>query len=163
MSAAVAAYVGLGSNLEDPRRQILDAFDALATIPCTRVAQCSRLYRTPPWGKLDQPAFVNAVARLETRLGPRELLDALQAIERSAGRERSERWGPRVLDLDLLLHGEAVIDLPGLRLPHPNLHERAFVLVPLAELAPGLRLPPRGPRIVDLLEAVDRSGIEALG
>jgi 2-amino-4-hydroxy-6-hydroxymethyldihydropteridine diphosphokinase len=163
VSAAATAYVGLGSNLEEPRRQILGAFEALAAIPRTRVAQRSRLYRTPPWGKLDQPAFVNAVAKLETRLAPRDLLDALQAIERGAGRERTERWGPRVLDLDLLLHGEVVVDVPGLRLPHPNLHERAFVLVPLAEIAPQLRLPPIGPCVADLLAAVDRSGIEALG
>jgi 2-amino-4-hydroxy-6-hydroxymethyldihydropteridine diphosphokinase len=162
VSVTATAYVGLGSNLDDPPRRILDAFEALAAIPRTRVAHRSRLYRTPPWGKLDQPAFVNAVARLETALAPRELLDALQAIERRAGRARIERWGPRVLDLDLLLHGASVVDLPGLRLPHPNLHERAFVLVPLAEIAPGLHLP-QGARIVDLLAAVDCSGIEALG
>lgn len=160
--APVRAYVGLGSNLDQPDAQLRAALSALAEIPRTRVCRASRLYRTPPWGRLDQPEFVNAVAELETTLTPMELLHALQTIERGAGRERIERWGPRVLDLDLLLHGDAQIDVPGLHLPHPHLHERAFVLLPLAELAPDGIVPGQG-RVADLLTAVDCRGIEALG
>ncbi|MGH8213525.1 MAG: 2-amino-4-hydroxy-6-hydroxymethyldihydropteridine diphosphokinase, partial [Rhodanobacteraceae bacterium] len=104
-----------------------------------------RLYRSAPWGNIEQPEFVNAVAELDTSLEPRELLDALLAIERAAGRERKgERWGPRVLDLDLLLHGARVLDEPGLTLPHPHLHERAFVLLPLNDVASDLEVPGRG-------------------
>ena len=158
----VRAYVGLGSNLDDPAAQLQAALRALSEIPHTRLCRASRLYRTPPWGLLDQPEFVNAVAELETELTPPELLEALQAVERGAGRERIERWGPRILDLDLLLHGEAQIDAPGLHLPHPHLHERAFVLLPLAELVADLVVPGRG-RVADLLAAVDCRGIEALG
>src|SRR5690606_24162437 len=116
-----------------------------------------------PWGRLDQPAFVNAVAELETRLPAGALLEALQRIEVAAGRARVEKWGPRVLDLDLLLHGDGTCIAAGLQLPHPHLHERAFVLVPLAELAPALIVPGRGRSVADLLAAVDCSGIEALG
>jgi 2-amino-4-hydroxy-6-hydroxymethyldihydropteridine diphosphokinase len=158
----VRAYVGLGSNLDDPGAQLRAALSSLANLPRTRLSRASRLYRTPPWGRLDQPEFVNAVAELETELTPQELLAALQQIERSAGRERVERWGPRVLDLDLLLHGQRQLDLPGLHLPHPHLHERAFVLMPLVELVPDVVVPGRG-RVADLLAAVDCRGIEALG
>ena len=156
------AYVGLGSNLDDPASQLRAAIRALDRIAHTRVRRTSRLYRTPPWGRTDQPEFVNAVAELETGLTPQALLSALQVIERATGRERIERWGPRVLDLDLLLHGVATIDAPGLRLPHPHLHERAFVLLPLAELSPDLPVPGRG-TVRSLLAAVDCAGIEAIG
>jgi len=145
------AYVALGSNLDDPRTQVLRGFEALASLPDTSLVARSRLYRSAPWGVAEQPEFVNAVAELETRLTPLDLLGALLAIERSAGRERDRaRWGPRVLDLDLLLYGNAVLDQPGLTLPHRYLHERAFVLLPLADLAPELEVPGRG-RVRELL------------
>lgn len=151
------AFVALGSNLDDPRAQVLRGFDALSRLPNTEVITYSRLYRSAPWGYAAQPEFVNAAAQLETELQPRELLDALLAIERAVGRERNgKRWGPRVLDLDLLLHGERVLHEPGLTLPHPRLHERAFVLLPLADLAPDLDVPGYG-RVRDLLMRVDAS------
>ncbi len=160
--APLLAYVGLGSNLDDPASQLRAAMRALDRIAQTRVRRASHLYRTPPWGRTDQPEFVNAVVELETALTPQALLSALQVIERAAGRERIERWGPRVLDLDLLLHGEATCDAPGLCLPHPHLHQRAFVLLPLSELAPDLSVPGRG-TVRCLLATVDCAGIEAIG
>lgn len=136
------AFVALGSNLDGPERQVARAFDELARLPATTLTARSRLYRSAPLGGASQPDYVNAVARIETALGPHELLDALLAIERAHGRERRlERWGPRTLDLDLVLYGDAVIDEPGLKVPHPGLTERAFVLYPLAELAPELGIP----------------------
>lgn len=161
-AGAHVAYVGLGSNLDLPAAQLRRTLTALDALPATRLRRASRLYRTPPWGLLQQPEFVNAVAELETTLGARELLEALQSLERGAGRAREQRWGPRVLDLDLLLYDELQLDEPGLQLPHPHLHERAFVLVPLAEIAPALQVPGRA-SVAELLAAVDRAGIEALG
>lgn len=155
------AYVGLGSNLGDSRQQVLDAFVALDGLPHTRLLQRSRLYRTPPWGRLDQPAYVNAAAALETTLEPAVLLDALLGIERAAGRVRAERWGPRTLDLDLLLYGDDVIDVAGLTVPHPHLSERAFVLLPLADIAPQREVPGKG-RVHDLLDRVDTGDCEPL-
>lgn len=159
MTPAVA-YVGLGSNLDDPERRISLALTDLGGIPDTRVRRHSRLYRSPPWGGLAQPDFINAVAELDTVLPPRALLEQLLSIERRHGRERgAERWGPRVIDLDLLLHAGERISEPGLELPHPRMHERAFVLVPLAELAADLEIPGRG-RVDRLLSALeDRSCI----
>ena len=140
----------------------LAANAALAEIPATTVTARSRLYRSAPWGVTAQPEFVNAVAGLETQLGPCALLQALLAIERAAGRERGgERWGPRVLDLDLLVHGETALDEAGLHLPHPHLHERAFVLMPLAEIAPGLDIPGRG-RVAERLARADARGCTPL-
>ncbi len=154
----VRAFVALGSNLEDPLRQVLLGFDALAKLPNTKLTSRSRLYRSAPVGITEQPEFVNAVAEIDTALEPRELLDALLAIERAAGRERDgTRWGPRMLDLDLLLYGDRQWDEPGLTLPHAHLHERAFVLLPLKDLAPDLHVPGRG-RVSELLEHVDASG-----
>lgn len=156
------AYVGLGSNLADPRAQIERALQNLARMPRSRLLLRSRLYRSAPWGVLDQPEFVNAAAAIETALPPRELMQAMLAIEREAGRDRSgERWGPRVLDLDLLLYGALTLDEPALRVPHPHLHERAFVLLPLAEIAPHLEVPGRGP-ISTLLAHLDASGCHVL-
>jgi 2-amino-4-hydroxy-6-hydroxymethyldihydropteridine diphosphokinase len=157
MPEAVTAYVALGSNLDDPCTQVERGFAALAMLPRTALHARSRLYRTPPWGVLEQPHFVNAVARIETELSPRELLDALLAIEARAGRLRGTPNGPRILDLDLLLYGEVVLHAPGLTIPHPRLRERAFVLLPLADLAPGLEVPGQG-RVADLLANVDASG-----
>ena len=151
------AYIGLGSNLADPPAQIESALKAITRIRETRLVTRSRLYASAPWGKTDQPEFVNAVAEIDTVLSARDLLDDLLAIERKAGRRRNaDRWGPRILDLDILLYGQAVIDEPWLRIPHPHLHERAFVLVPLNEIAPDVNLP-NGGRLSDLLQRVDLS------
>jgi 2-amino-4-hydroxy-6-hydroxymethyldihydropteridine diphosphokinase len=120
------------------------AIDALGALPGTRLAAASSLYRTAPVGYADQPDFVNAVAALDTELSPRGLLDGLLAIERDAGRERSFRNAPRTLDLDLLLYGDATLEDDVLTVPHPRMHERAFVLAPLAEIAPDAEIPGRG-------------------
>lgn len=156
------AYVGLGSNLADPRAQIERALHNLARVPQSRLLQRSRLYRSEPWGVPDQPEFVNAAAAIETGLSPRELMLAMLAIEREAGRDRSgARWGPRILDLDLLLYDGLTVAGPELRIPHPHLHERAFVLLPLAEIAPHLEVPGRGP-ISTLLAHLDTSGCRVI-
>jgi len=153
------AYIGIGSNLDDPERQVRSAVEALRRVPNSRVLGVSRLFRTPPWGRAEQPPYVNAAAALATRLAPRELLDALLAIERERGRHRDgTRWGPRVIDLDLLLYGDQSVDEEGLRVPHPHIAERAFVLLPLADLDAGLDVPGHG-SVRELLERVDSSGI----
>ena len=141
------AAVGLGANLGDVARSVRDAIDALGQLPGTRLVQASRLYRTPAWGVTAQPDFINAVALLDTGLSARALLEALLDIERVHGRVRvdGERWGPRTLDLDLLLHGDAIIDEAGLHVPHPHLHERAFALLPLLEAWPAAIIPGIGP------------------
>ena len=143
----IRAAVGLGANLGDAAASVRAAILALDTLPATRLLAASRLYRSAAWGVTAQPDFVNAVAVVATALSPRALLDGLLAIERRFGRVRvdGERWGPRTLDLDLLLHGDAVIDEPGLRVPHPHLHERAFALLPLVEAWPEVRIPGIGP------------------
>jgi len=151
MSAAVqpdqwvTAYIGLGSNLQQPLEQVKRAFNELHAIPCSRCLQRSPLYRSPPMGPRDQPDYVNAVAALETRLSPQDLLTALQGIEQSHHRVRERRWGARTLDLDLLLYGDQVIASADLEVPHPGLTERAFVLYPLRDIAPRLRVPGHGP------------------
>lgn len=157
------AAVGLGANLGDAAATLRDAIAELARLPGTSLLRASRLYRTPAWGRTEQPDFINAVALLETGLPARDLLDALLAIERSFGRTRldGERWGPRTLDLDLLLFGDAVIDEPGLRVPHPHLHERAFALLPLAEIAPQLAIPGIG-NVAAVAAGMAADGIEAL-
>lgn len=156
------AYVGIGSNLDGPKRQVRAAIDAIAQLPRSTFLRASRLYRSAPWGKADQPAFVNAAAAVATVLSPRELLDALLAIERAHGRARDgERWGPRVIDLDILVYGDARIDEPGLHVPHPHLAERAFVLLPLADLDADLEIPGQG-RVRALLERVDATGCTPL-
>ena len=157
------AAIGLGANLGDAAATLREAIAELARLPRTELLRASRLYRTPAWGVTEQPDFINAVALVETTLSPRDLLDALLAIERSFGRTRldGERWGPRTLDLDLLLYGDAVIDEPGLRVPHPCLHERAFALLPLAAIAPGARIPGHG-TVAGTLAMLETAGIEAL-
>lgn len=162
-AAAARAFIGLGSNLGQAKETINQALAALAHLPGTRMVAHSMLYRTPPWGRVDQPDFINAVAQLQTQLAPLMLLEHLLALERRFGRVRNdtERWGPRQLDLDLLAYDEKILDDPGLHLPHPHLHERAFVLVPLAEIAPGLFIPGRG-RVSELLAGLDTSGVHAL-
>jgi len=139
------AYVGVGSNLGEPREQVERALRELARLPHTRLARRSSLYRSEPVGYAAQPPYVNAVAQLETGLGASELLGELQALEVRHGRTRSFANAPRTLDLDLLLYGEEVVNSPGLVLPHPRMHERAFVLEPLLELDPGIAIPGIGP------------------
>jgi len=137
------AYIGIGSNLGDREATIHDALELLRER--VRVVSVSSLRETEPWGVADQPRFVNGAVAVETELGARDLLDTLLELERQLGRTREgERWGPRTIDLDLLLYGDAEIDEPGLAVPHPRLHEREFVLEPLAELDPALRIPGRG-------------------
>jgi 2-amino-4-hydroxy-6-hydroxymethyldihydropteridine diphosphokinase len=160
MRGMVAACVALGSNLDDPKAQVERGFTALAQLPHTTLIARSRLYRTPPWGVIEQPDFINAVALLETSLPPRGLLEALLAIESRAGRVRGVRNGPRTLDLDLLLYGDSKLQEPGLDLPHPRLHQRAFVLLPLNDVAPKLEVPGQG-RVGDLLARVDTAGCHA--
>jgi len=148
------AYVALGANLGDPACTIRAAFGALANLPGSRVVRCSSLYRTAPVGLVDQPDFINAVALLDTTLPPPLLLAELLAVEGRFGRRRrGVKNGPRSLDLDLLLYDAHRLDLPELTLPHPRLHLRAFVLHPLAEIAPDLCLPGRG-RLAAWLPAV---------
>ena len=139
------AYVGMGSNLNRPARQIETALELLGAIPRTRLVSVSSLYRSAPFGGIEQPDFINAAAALLTQLGPAELLSELKDIEARQGRERSaQRWGPRVLDLDLLVHATAVVDEPGITVPHPGIGERNFVLLPLLEIAPELDIPGLG-------------------
>lgn len=156
------AAVGLGANLGDAAATVRQAIDALGALSYTPV-RVSRLYRTAAWGRIDQPDFINAVALIDTPLAAREFLESLLGIERDFGRTRieGERWGPRTLDLDLLLHGDAVIDEPGLRVPHPHLHQRAFVLLPLVEIAPDACIPGIG-LARNLAAAMAADGIEAL-
>ncbi|HVT32007.1 MAG TPA: 2-amino-4-hydroxy-6-hydroxymethyldihydropteridine diphosphokinase [Rhodanobacteraceae bacterium] len=157
MDEAVA-YVGIGSNLDDPERQVRSAIEALDGLDRSRRLRASRLFRTAPWGDVDQPAFVNAAAAIATRLSPRDLLGALLAIERAHGRTRDgTRWGPRVIDLDVLLYGDRRVDEPGLSIPHPRLGERAFALLPLADLDPGLVVPGQG-RVRELLARIGTAG-----
>ncbi len=140
--AAVRAYIGLGSNLDDPVAQVRRALAALTTLPHSRRVAHSSLYRSRPLGPSDQPDYINAVAAVETELTPEALLAALQGLESTQGRRRDgQRWGPRTLDLDILLFGDTVMASAELVIPHPGLHEREFVLYPLQEIAPGLRLP----------------------
>jgi len=141
----VTAYIGIGSNLDQPVDQVKRAIGALDHLPGSRCTAVSPLYRNPPMGPAGQPDYVNAVAAVETALEPRELLLALQDQEARAGRRRNgQRWGPRPLDLDILLYGDQVIAEPELDVPHPGIAERAFVLVPLAAIAPGLQIPGAG-------------------
>ena len=145
------AAIALGSNIEDPEAQVRRAFGELAALPDTEVLGTSRLYRTAPVGYLDQPDFVNACALLETRLAPRALLAELLAVEKRHGRVRQIANGPRTLDLDIVLYGDRVIDEPGLKVPHPRAHERAFVLKPLLDVWPDAVIPGRG-RAADLVQ-----------
>ncbi len=155
---AATAYIGLGANLDDPVAQVQAGVAALTTLRDTRLTAQSSLYRTAPVGYTDQPDFINAVAAVETGLSPRELLTALLAVETGRGRVRQFLNAPRTLDLDLLLYDDRVLHEEGLTVPHPRMHERAFVLAPLAEIAPDRLIPGRG-RVNDLLREVDVSGV----
>jgi len=141
---SVRAAIALGSNLEDPEAQVRRGFDEIAALPETRLLVRSPLHRTAPVGYRDQPDFVNACALVETSLAPRALLDGLLAIERRHGRVREIPNGPRTLDLDIILYGDRVIHEPGLTVPHPRAHERAFVLEPLVEVWPDAVIPGKG-------------------
>ncbi|SHF06567.1 2-amino-4-hydroxy-6-hydroxymethyldihydropteridinediphosphokinase [Microbulbifer donghaiensis] len=154
-------YIGLGSNLAKPQQQLCSALEAMAALPGTRLLRCSSFYRSAPVGPGDQPDYINAVAELQTELAPLELLDQLQAIEASHGRERTIRWGARTLDLDILLFGDELIDVPRLQVPHPRMAERNFVLLPLAELEPQLRLP-TGESIETLLQACPHNRLDKI-
>lgn len=160
--ALARAFVGLGANLGDPEKQVRQALQALGEIPGTRLARASSLYRSAPAGYAAQPDFVNAVAEIQTIQEPRPLLGELLAIEQRFGRERSFADAPRTLDLDLLLYGERAISEPGLTVPHPRMHERAFVLAPLEEIAPGLVIPGKG-RVSELLAACADQDVKKLG
>ncbi len=158
---AARAYIGLGSNLADPEQQVSAAISALDMLPDSSLVSRSSLYRSPPMGPQDQPDFVNAVACLETDLAPRDLLLELLRVEREAGRDRaaSVHWGPRVLDLDLLVYANKIIDESELTVPHPGLAQRAFVLEPLNEIAPDLDVPGMG-KVSALLKTLGDSALE---
>ncbi len=155
----VRACIGLGANRDDPSARIDQAYAALEVLPQTRLRARSRLWRTPPWGPVPQADYLNAAVALDTMLAPRALLDALLEIERAAGRDRAreQRWGPRRLDLDLLLYGGQRLEEPGLSVPHPRLAERAFVLLPLADIDPALMVPGAG-TVAELLARVNCAG-----
>ena len=155
-------YVGLGSNLNNPIEQVQQAFESLNHIPKSQVLVQSSLFKSPPMGPQDQGNFINAVAKMTSNLSALELLDELQLIDNNQGRVRkSEQWGPRTLDLDLLLFGEDKIDTERLVVPHYGMKERAFVLIPLVEVAPALILPDGTP-IENLVSAIDKQGIQKL-
>lgn len=159
------AYIGLGSNLDDPVSQIRQALRELDTLPLCQLVAQSSLYATRPIGPQDQPDFINAVAALETTLSPLALLDQLQRLEQRHRRRRLRHWGPRTLDLDLLLYDQATIARPRLQVPHPHMHERAFVLAPLEELVSATQLEPivlyQQP-LAEWLKQLEQSGIQRL-
>ncbi len=156
----VRAYLGLGGNLGDPAAAMASALRALDATAAVSVVAVSSLYRTPPWGKTDQPDFMNAVAAVDTTLSPRALLDLCLETERALKRVRVDRWGPRVIDMDILLFGSERINEEGLQVPHPRMGERAFVLAPLAEIAPDVIVD--GEPAAGRLAAVNKAGIERL-
>jgi 2-amino-4-hydroxy-6-hydroxymethyldihydropteridine diphosphokinase len=158
---AERAFIGIGANLGNPETSVRHALAAIASVPDTRMVMSSSLYRTAPVGYLDQPDFVNAVAEIETHLDPFALLDQLLLIEAQFGRERGTRNAPRTLDLDLLLHGDRRLNSPRLTLPHPRMAERAFVLVPLAEIAPDAVVGNLG-TAAHLLHSISNSGVKFL-
>jgi 2-amino-4-hydroxy-6-hydroxymethyldihydropteridine diphosphokinase len=155
------AYVAIGSNLRSPRDRVLEAMERLAALSAANTLLRSQLYLSRPLGPQDQPDFVNAAAGLLTQLGPRQLLAALLDIERSMGRNRGERWGPRVIDLDLVWMVDAAMNEPGLTVPHPGVSIRNFVLYPLADIAPTLMIPGIG-TVLDLKRSVGGDGISVL-
>lgn len=153
------AYIAVGSNLAKPILQAKQAIEALKQLPKSQFIATSSLYSSTPMGPQDQPEYINAVVVIDTQLSPLALLDCTQAIEQEQGRERkAERWGPRTLDLDILLYGDEIIDSPRLTVPHYGMKVREFVLYPLDEIAPDLSLPD-GTKLSDLLSEVDRNGL----
>jgi len=163
MNKPIPAYIGLGANLGEASATVQAALLALAKLPDCHLLIASRLYRSPAWGNEHQPDFINAVALLETTLPAAHLLQSLLEVERVFGRMRlpAKHWQPRTLDLDLLLYGEKLIDLPQLKVPHPYLHQRGFVLLPLAEIAPHALIPGHGP-VQQLVMQVNTTGIAPL-
>lgn len=162
MNHTQRAYIGLGSNLGQPAEQLQAAIKALAALPDSCLIEVSSLYASQPLGPADQPDYLNAVAALDTCLQPLDLLDHLQQIEQQHGRQRkAERWGPRTLDLDILLFGQQLIDVPRLQVPHYHLQERPFVLYPLAEIAPELQLPD-GRVLREMLQKCPAQGLQRL-
>jgi 2-amino-4-hydroxy-6-hydroxymethyldihydropteridine diphosphokinase len=158
----IRAYIGIGSNLNDPVAQVKEAVEEIALLPDSLLAGRSSLYSGKPMGRQDQPDYVNAVVALDTLLSAEKLLHGLQQIEQLQGRERDgERWGPRILDLDLLLYGKSVIDTPGLQVPHPGMHERDFVIIPLAEIAGNLNIPGQG-LLTSLINRVENHSLRKL-
>lgn len=157
MSRTHLVYLGLGANLGDRLAQLRAARARL--VPMLALLACSPLYETAPWGLTDQPPFLNAVCLVRTALAPEALLLYLKTLERVLGRQPGRRWGPRAIDLDILLYDDLLLATPTLTIPHPRLHERAFVLEPLAHLAPALRHPRLNEPIARLAQAVDRSGV----
>jgi 2-amino-4-hydroxy-6-hydroxymethyldihydropteridine diphosphokinase len=152
------AYLGLGGNLGDPAASMGAALRMLDADPLTEVVSVSSLYRTPPWGKTDQPDFLNATAEVLTSHSPRELLDLCLEAERRLKRVRQERWGPRLIDIDILVFGDEAVHEHGLDIPHPRMLARAFVLAPLAEIAPDIMM--KGKRLAEWLAELDTAGIE---
>jgi 2-amino-4-hydroxy-6-hydroxymethyldihydropteridine diphosphokinase len=155
------AYIGLGSNLADPIDQVKTAISNLQSLPDSQLITWSALYASPPMGPQDQPDYINAVVEVETALSAHQLLDALQGIEQQQGRIRKRHWGERTLDLDVLLYGQNEIDDERLQIPHPGISLRAFVLYPLAEVAPDLNIPQAG-KIAQLLQHCPRDGLRKL-
>jgi 2-amino-4-hydroxy-6-hydroxymethyldihydropteridine diphosphokinase len=155
------AYIGLGSNLDDPEEQLRRAVSSLQQLPDTIIVRVSSFYRTKPVGPEGQPDYINAVVLLHTGLSARQLLEHMQAIENDHGRIRNTRWGPRTLDLDLLLYDSDIIKEDDLTVPHPEMHKRGFVLFPLYEIAPEISIPGYGP-VTDLLQSVNAGDVEKL-
>ena len=156
--AGVVATLGLGGNVGDVAAAFVEALARLSSTRGVTLTAMSSVYRTPPWGKRDQPDFLNMAALVATTLPARALLALCLDVERGLGRERRERWGPRLIDIDVLTYGEATIDEPDLKVPHPRLAERAFALAPLAEIAP--RLMVGGRSVADWLMRIERAGID---
>ncbi|MBL1142945.1 MAG: 2-amino-4-hydroxy-6-hydroxymethyldihydropteridine diphosphokinase [Proteobacteria bacterium] len=154
-------YIGLGSNMDFPEQHIITAIQSLGEIQSTRTISVSSLYKSKPVGPQDQDDYINVVAKLETGLGPLVLLDCLQTIENEHGRIRNERWGPRTLDLDILMFGDEIIQNDRLTIPHPEMLNRSFVLVPLAEIDSEIVIPGKG-LVRDLLSHLDQSGLEIM-
>jgi 2-amino-4-hydroxy-6-hydroxymethyldihydropteridine diphosphokinase len=151
------AYLGLGTNLGDRMMNLRQALEQLE--PLAHVVKVSKVYETPPWGYLDQPAFLNQVAEIETQLSPQALFELTKGIEGQMGRVKSILNGPRLIDLDILFYDDLIVDLPGLKIPHPRMEGRGFVLLPLAELAPGFIHPQLNKSILEMSAGVDRTGI----
>ena len=158
------AYLGLGTNLGDRKANLKRACNLLSGYPGVRLLRCSQVYETEPWGVTEQPRFLNSAVEVATTLEPERLLDVCKDVEQQIGRQPGIRWGPRLIDLDILLYGNDVVDSPHLEIPHPRLHIRAFALIPLAELAPGAVHPGQGRTIGELARTVEgREGVLSVG